>query len=100
MGHPSTCPHGNVIPGRTPPYGELVSLADLEPGAAAHVRRISEVAEHDAPELLRELHSYGLVTGTAVTVDTPTDGTVAVHVDGTEREIDTAKARLIWVERD
>lgn len=100
MGHPSTCPHGNVIPGRAAPYGDLVSLAELEPGAPAHVRRISEVAEHDAPELLRELHSYGLVTGTAVTVDAPTDGTVTVRVDGTDREIDTAKARLIWVERD
>ena len=32
LGHPSTCPHGNVIPGNTTPYGELISLAELPPG--------------------------------------------------------------------
>src|SRR5687768_6968590 len=24
LGHPTTCPHGNVVPGRKPPYGELI----------------------------------------------------------------------------
>ena len=52
LGHPATCPHGNLIPGREPPYGELIALADLKPGTRATVQRVSEVAEHDAPELL------------------------------------------------
>jgi DtxR family Mn-dependent transcriptional regulator len=100
MGHPATCPHGNVIPGREPPYGELVALADLRPGAEAVVRRISEVAEHDAPDLLRELDSYGLVTGRRVRVG-DVDASVhaiAVIVDGEVHPIGTDVGGLIWVE--
>lgn len=100
LGHPVTCPHGNVIPGRSAPYGELVALADLEPGVEAVVRRISEVAEHDAPDLLRELDGYGLVTGAPIRV-APADrsiGAVRVEVGGHTRPIGTGVARLIWVE--
>lgn len=100
LGHPATCPHGNVIPGREVPYGELVSLADLEPDTPAMVRRVSEVAEHDAPELLRELHSYGLVTGARITVAGADRSVQAVPVvvGGKTRPIGTEVARLIWAE--
>jgi len=100
LGHPATCPHGNVIPGREPPYGELVPLADLEPGMPASVRRVSEVAEHDAPELLRELAAYGLVTGARITVADADRSVqaVPVEVDGKTRPIGTEVAGLIWVE--
>ena len=36
LGHPTTCPHGNIIPGRKPPYGKLIALADMPVGAGAH----------------------------------------------------------------
>jgi len=100
LGHPSTCPHGNVIPGRKAPYGELVPLSDLEPGVAARVRRISEVAEHDAPELLRELHAYGVVTGARVSVAEadPSVQAIPVQVEGRTRPIGTQIGRFIWVE--
>jgi DtxR family transcriptional regulator, Mn-dependent transcriptional regulator len=100
LGHPATCPHGNVVPGREPPYGELIALADLEPGTPATVQRVSEVAEHDAPDLLRELGAYGLVTGARITV-TDADRSVQavpVEVGGKTRPIGTSVARLIWVE--
>jgi DtxR family Mn-dependent transcriptional regulator len=100
LGNPTTCPHGNVIPGREPPYGELIALADLKPGTRAMVQRVSEVAEHDAPELLRELDAYGLVTGARITV-TDADRSVQavpVEVGGKTRPIGTGVARLIWVE--
>lgn len=100
MGHPTTCPHGNVIPGREAPYGTLVALSDLEPGAEAHVRRISEVAEHDAPDLLRELDAYGLVTGKRLVVR-KADASVhaiPVEVDGEVRAIGADVGRFIWVE--
>ena len=100
MGHPLTCPHGNVIPGREAPYGTLVPLSDLEPGVEAYVRRISEVAEHDAPDLLRELDAYGLVTGKRVAVR-QADASVhaiPVDVDGTVRAIGADVGRFIWVE--
>ena len=70
LGLPVTCPHGNVIPGRTAPYGRLVALADLARGDSARVRRISEVAEHDAPDLLELLDRNGLVTGAMVSSPT------------------------------
>jgi DtxR family transcriptional regulator, Mn-dependent transcriptional regulator len=100
LGHPATCPHGNLIPGREPPYGELIALADLAPGTPATVQRVSEVAEHDAPDLLRELDAYGLVTGARITI-TDADRSVQavpVEVGGKTRPIGTGVARLIWVE--
>lgn len=100
LGHPTTCPHGNVIPGREPPYGKLIALADLEPGTPARVRRVSEVAEHDAPDLLRELEAYGLVTGALITIadaDRSVEA-VPVEVGDRTRPIGTGVARLIWVE--
>ena len=47
LGEPRTCPHGHAIPGRTAPYGDLIALADLRPGAVGAVRRISEIIEHE-----------------------------------------------------
>lgn len=102
LGHPATCPHGNVVPGREPPYGELLALSDLQPGVPARVRRISEVAEHDAPELLRELDAYGLVTGARITVSRADASVQAIPVDvgGVTRPIGMNIGQLIWVERE
>ncbi len=100
LGHPSTCPHGNVIPGNTTPYGELISLAELPPGTAARVRRISEVAEHDAPDLLRRLDGNGLVTGAQVVVaaDGSSEDALTVDIGGRTMALGISTARLIWVE--
>ena len=100
LGHPSTCPHGNVIPGRVAPYGPLSSLAELPVGASAVVRRISEVAEHDAPDLLRRLDGHGLVTGAVVDVDERMPGAdaVSVRVAGRSLALGQDVASLIWVE--
>ena len=102
LGHPTTCPHGNVVPGREAPYGKLVALSDLQPGVPARVRRISEVAEHDAPDLLRELDAYGLVTGARIVVSGADASVQAIPVDvgGVTRPIGTNVGRLIWVEQE
>ena len=100
LGQPTTCPHGNIIPGRKPPYGKLISLAELTPGVPAHIRRISEVAEHDAPDLLRDLRDYGLTTGKEITLASGRGGMDAlpVQIGDQIRPIGTAVAGLIWVE--
>jgi DtxR family transcriptional regulator, iron-dependent repressor len=100
MGSPTTCPHGNVIPGRTAPYGVLVALADLEPGTSATVRRISEVAEHDAPALLSMLAEHSISEGTDVTVIKSDVGPneVALTVFGVSLTLSLEAAQLIWVE--
>jgi DtxR family transcriptional regulator, iron-dependent repressor len=100
MGSPTTCPHGNVIPGRRAPYGVLVALADLEPGTSATVRRISEVAEHDAPALLSMLAEHSISEGTDVTVIKSDVGPneVALTVLGVPLTLSLEAAQLIWVE--
>jgi DtxR family Mn-dependent transcriptional regulator len=100
MGSPSTCPHGNVIPGRDAHYGVLVALADLEPGIPATVRRISEVAEHEAPALLAMLAEHGIHEGSEVRVVESNVGPndVALSVAGEELTLSLGAAQLIWVE--
>ena len=99
LGHPSTCPHGNVIPGRRPPKGRpLFRLVELQPGARARVARISEVAEHEAPQLLSVLGAAGLVPGVEVEMRGARDGhwRIAAHQD--ELELDQGVAAAVWVE--
>jgi DtxR family Mn-dependent transcriptional regulator len=100
LGHPSTCPHGNVVPGRMAPYGALSSLADLPAGTPARVRRISEVAEHDAPDLLRRLDGHGLIIGAEVQVQERMPGAdaVSVLIEGRSLALGQDVAALIWVE--
>jgi DtxR family Mn-dependent transcriptional regulator len=100
MGSPATCPHGNVIPGRKAPYGVLVALADLEPGTSATVRRISEVAEHDAPALLAMLAEHSIHEGSDVIVIESDVGPneVELTVKGAPLVLSLEAAQLIWVE--
>jgi DtxR family Mn-dependent transcriptional regulator len=100
MGSPATCPHGNVIPGRNAHYGVLVALADLEPGTPATVRRISEVAEHEAPALLSMLAEHAIHEGSEVRVieSNVGPGDVALTVGGQDLTLSLEAARLIWVQ--
>jgi DtxR family Mn-dependent transcriptional regulator len=100
MGFPSTCPHGNVIPGRASPYGVLIALADLEPGTPVTIRRISEVAEHEARALLLMLAEHGIHEGSEVAV-TETDlgpNDVEIVIAGKLLTLSIEAARLIWVD--
>jgi DtxR family Mn-dependent transcriptional regulator len=100
LGHPDTCPHGNVIPGRQAPYERLIALADLGPGTPALIRRISEVAEHDAPQLLRQLDALGLYPGVSVAVAEGDRGfeALSIHVGDGVLALGTEAARSLWVE--
>jgi DtxR family Mn-dependent transcriptional regulator len=99
LGRPTTCPHGNVIPGRTPPEGgRLVRLLELNDGDRARVARISEVAEHEAPQLLRLLDDRGIVPGVEVDVLSHAATGWNLKVAGATVTVDPATARAIWVE--
>jgi DtxR family Mn-dependent transcriptional regulator len=97
---PLTCPHGNPIPGRDAAYGELAALATLPKGARANVRRISEVAEHEARDLLTMLSSHEISEGSSVEIVRATNelGAMQVLVEGRQFELPVDAARLIWVE--
>src|SRR2546423_713694 len=66
LGKPTTCPHGNPIPGYSKAMPSEVRLATLESGSNAAVSRVSEVAEREAPTLLTYLHERGLIPGKAI----------------------------------
>ena len=99
LGRPSTCPHGNVIPGRTPPEGRrLMRLVDLADGEHARVARISEVAEHEAPQLLHILDQRGIVPGIDVGVVARSPAGWRVQAGSGEFQIDPNTASAVWVE--
>lgn len=99
MGRPSTCPHGNEIPGAGRLDRRLVSLLDLEPGVVAPISRISEVAEHEAPQLLLLLAREGLVIGEMVEVTGDGgSGAVTVHHGGRSTALGPSAASAVWVD--
>ncbi len=101
IGRPLTCPHGNAVPGREPRYGDLIALADLEPGTAAVVRRISEVAEHEARPLLLSLADIGIGEGSRVMVthESTDPGHLTIAMARRELSLPIESARWIHVER-
>jgi DtxR family transcriptional regulator, iron-dependent repressor len=92
LGRPTTCPHGNPIPGYSKALPREVRLASLKAGEKASVSRVSEVAEREAPMLLTYLHQRGLTPGRQVAV---------VEIDVVARTIRIrAKKRLVTLSHE
>ncbi|MCL6091604.1 MAG: metal-dependent transcriptional regulator [Actinobacteria bacterium] len=96
LGHPRSCPHGNPIPGRgeVPPGVRLDLLAEGQP---AKVVRISELAEHEAPQVLLQLHRLGLTPGRRVVVRS-TGTEIGLGIEGRSAQVDRSAARAVWVD--
>jgi len=78
--HPTTCPHGNPIPGMEPTGPEQHRLADAVPGDQVRIERITESVEHDAASL-SYLGDNGLTPGTTATIHAKApDGTLTLVV--------------------
>ena len=73
-------------------------LLELNDGDSARVARISEVAEHEAPQLLRLLDDRGIVPGIEVGVVSHAATGWNLKVAGATVTVDPATARAIWVE--
>ena len=98
LGRPSSCPHGNPIPGHSEAVLGEVRLSGLTEGAAS-VTRISEVAEREAPTLLHYLHERNLVPGTRVVV-LEVDGvgnTIRLRAAERELTLSLETATKVWV---
>lgn len=82
LGNPTTCPHGNPIPGTDYVAPEVKALSELATGDCFTVARVPEELEF-APGILDFLESAELVPGQAgqITLTSP-DGTTTVEVDG------------------
>jgi DtxR family Mn-dependent transcriptional regulator len=97
LDHPTTCPHGNPIPGSGYTEPHSVPLADVPIGARVHVERIPERLEVMAG-LLDELERSGLVRGLTVTVmGHRSDGAVCVRTGRGEIWVDAPVAAHLLV---
>lgn len=82
LGEPTTCPHGNPIPGSNYEAPDAEPLAAITVGTPFTVRRITEELEF-APGLLEFLEASAIQPGNTgtVTASSP-DGTLTVEIDG------------------
>jgi len=99
LGKPTTCPHGNPIPGYSKAMPSEVRLATLESGSNAAVSRVSEVAEREAPTLLTYLHERGLTPGKAISVLEVDDVAKTIRVRAGKRAVTLSRdtAAKLWV---
>ena len=99
LGMPSTCPHGNPIPGMAKPaHVEPFPLAQAREGAMVIVERITEEAEADK-KLLEHLWRNDVRPGRRLTITevAPWAGTITASSDGQTIALGLPAAAKIWV---
>ena len=99
LGSPTTCPHGNPIPGMggTPDLS-LPTMADVaRDGGQATLVRISERLQSDV-NVMRFLRTNGLQPGVTADLEVG-DGHVVAHVDGSTVSVPDSAADQIYVSR-
>ena len=107
---PTTCPHGNPIPGCVPnARGYLADrhafrLDTADPGHEAQILLVSEVVE-DEQELISYLHERGLTPGTRVTLaaapagDDPAEPITLLLEGQPPVTVERRVAHALWVTR-
>ncbi len=97
LGSPTTCPHGNPIPGSDYVEPNSMPLADQPVGQQFTVRRIPEELEF-TPGLLEFLEESSLRPGCSgvITASSP-DGTMTVEIDGRHVGVGTFASERIMV---
>ena len=102
IGAPRTCPHGNPIPGAEQDGRAARALVALQPGERARLRRISEVAEHETPDLLRFLGENGFSLGAELELVAVSRGagTVTVRLGDRDVSMSVEVGRKIWVDAE
>ena len=101
LGMPSTCPHGNPIPGMASPQPvEPFPLAQAKEGMTVVVERITEEAEADK-NLLEHLWKNDVRPGRRlrITEVAPWAGTITAAGDGRTIALGLPAAAKIWVYR-
>ena len=97
LGEPTTCPHGNPIPGTDYLDPDAVALDTLAVGATFVVRRIPEELEF-TPGMLDFLEASSLLPGhTGTVTESDGSGRTVVEVDGRPIEIDDFTTARILV---
>jgi DtxR family Mn-dependent transcriptional regulator len=80
LGHPTTCPHGNPIPGSGGMPTEAFMLSDSRQGDHVRLERVTEMIEIDQ-DSLSYLSDHGFIPGTeAIVTSRAPDGTLILDV--------------------
>lgn len=80
LGHPTTCPHGNPIPGSGGVIPTTIVLAETHQGDHVRLERVTEQIEIDQ-DLLTYLSSHGFIPGKEATVTARApDGTMILDM--------------------
>jgi DtxR family Mn-dependent transcriptional regulator len=111
LNFPTTCPHGNPIPGQVPSARTYlqdqgaIRLSTVAPGEVVKILCISEVVE-DEEALIHYLHDKGLTPGTELTMLIPPataqeadDSFCRLQVGEQEISISKEVPAKIWVTR-
>ena len=97
LGNPSTCPHGNPVPGTKGPRRELTALAESRPGDHVRLERVTEQVEVDM-ESLTYLDAHGFIPGTdAEVANRAADGTLTLQLDEGTIELAPELASQLFV---
>ncbi len=99
LGYPSTCPHGNAIPGNPPPDdSRWRPLVERQDGEVFEIKRVAEPVEN-AAELLHFVEARGLVPGARGTLldREPHEGALTLEVGGRTVSVSHYVASNIYV---
>jgi DtxR family Mn-dependent transcriptional regulator len=101
LGQPTTCPHGNPIPGMVANARSYLTSQNARrlpqtTGETVTILCVSEVVE-DEEEVVRLLHENGLTPGKLVSFQSQEADTCAVTVEGTIIYIHFDLAHALWV---
>jgi DtxR family Mn-dependent transcriptional regulator len=81
LGNPTTCPHGNPIPGLGALAPDEFPLDQVRTGDQVMIQRITEEAEEDI-QLMKYLQAHGVAPGAHMTVREATDFNAAIVLEG------------------
>jgi DtxR family Mn-dependent transcriptional regulator len=97
LGHPTTCPHGNPIPGSGVDRRVLTTLADAVRGAHVRLERVTEQVEIDH-ESLSYLSHHGFIPGVEAVVEArAADGSLTIDLGDHKMDLGAALAQQLYV---
>jgi DtxR family Mn-dependent transcriptional regulator len=97
LGNPTTCPHGNPIPGAEAVGHAQHRLDEARPGDRVRLERITESVEHESASL-SYLGDHGLTPGTTALIQARApDGTLTLVVGDTTIALGPAMTQRMFV---
>ena len=95
--HPTTCPHGNPIPGAGGVRSDLFALSESAPGDSIRLERVTEMVEIDM-DSLTYLSDHKFTPGADATVRSKApDGTITLELDEGTIALGPALASQLYV---